>query len=274
MNDYQKILLSIGFIILSNVLGHFFPPSSIFLTPIVVGISTFLLATSCFNLALRILLIILALITNDILIKIFAGGIHDSQGAGWINLFFIIGIAISTILTIGILLTTQKGKISQIIMTPLLIPLTLSIYLSYFSFLGLSYAENSNLSEEVSMKKGMFISKLDFSDNTISFNNDTIEIINGWSEKQKFINHKGLIKKFETETDVNYTVRLNGNKNPNDMEIYYQVNSRDINGSTLLDSVITFQAPRTDTSLVLTFFAISGSISKASIIKEIKINSQ
>lgn len=269
MTNYQKILISVGLIILSNALGHFFPPSSIFMTPFVVGTTTAFLATLSLNLLLRIPIILLAAITNDILIKFFAGGTHDFEGAGWINLFFIIGIVISTIVSFAIFI--QKEKPIKSLLACLIIPIVLCIHLNYFDFLGLSYTKSESISKEVSKKDGIFLKELSFSENQISYNGDSIKLLNGWTERQQIVDHTGLFKKNIIGQEINYIINIQSNKSPYDSHLLYKVGSRDMNGSNSVDSVIKFSSTKPNSSL---FFFSSNTTTKDSIIKEIKINSQ
>lgn len=269
MTNYQKILISVGLIVFNNVLGHFAPPSSIFLTPIVVGATTVLLATSSFNFPLRLLLILLAVITNDILIKFFAGGTHDSEGAGWINLFLIIGIVISTITTFAIFI--QKEKIFKSLLASLIIPVVLYFHLSYFDFLGLSYTKSESISEEISKKERIFLRELSFSETQVSFKGDSIKLLSGWIEKQQVVDHTRLIRRNLIGEEINYIIKIKSNKSPYDSHLLYKVDSKDINGSSSIDSVIRFSSPKPSSTL---FFFSSNTTTKDSIIKEIKINSQ
>lgn len=269
MTNYQKILISVGLIVFNNILGHFAPPSSIFLTPIVLGATTILLATSSLNFPLRILLILLAIVTNDILIKFFAGGTHDSEGAGWINLFLIIGIVVSTITTFAIFI--QKEKILKSLLACLIIPVALFFHLSHFDFLGLSYTQSESISEENSKKEGIFLKELSFSETQVFFNGDSIKLISGWIEKQRVVDHSGLIRRDSIGEQINYIIKVESNKSPYDSQLLYKVDSRDINGSSLIDSVIRFSSPKLSSSLF--FFSLNNK-AKDTFIKEIKVNSQ
>ena len=269
MTNYQKIFLTIGLIILSNLLGHFLAPSSIFLTPIVVGATTALLTTSTLNFPIRILLILLAVIANDLLVKSFAGGTHDFEGAGLINLFLIVGIIISTIITFAT--SIEKERFFRTTLASLIIVVVLYFHLNYFDFLGLSYTKNESITKEISKKEGIFLKELSFSENQISYNGDSIKLLNGWIEKQQIVDHTGLFRKNVIGQEINFIIKVQSNKSPYDSNLLYKVGSRDMNGSSSIDSVIKFSSMKPNCSL---YFFSSSRGTKDLLIKEIKINSQ
>ncbi len=90
---YKPILvisLGIALIIVSNIIGHFAGPFSIFVTPIILTLiiaglnfelyKTNFLLTVVYNFGL--------LLFNDMFIRFYAGGTHDQVGKAWIMLFF------------------------------------------------------------------------------------------------------------------------------------------------------------------------------------------
>ena len=103
MDIKDKNILAIGLgltlVIVSNVIGHFAAPFSIFVTPILLTIivaginsqlykSSFLL-TVAYNFGL--------LLFNDLFIRFYAGGTHDQEGKDWIFLFFAIAFVLAFI---------------------------------------------------------------------------------------------------------------------------------------------------------------------------------
>lgn len=231
MNDSQKILLSIGLIILNNVLGHYFPPSSIFMAPILAGIISYLLATSSLKIHIQILLIVLSLVSNDVLTKLYAGGIHDLEGAGFINLFLIVGIVISTIITLSI--SIAKKRSIKVILIWFVVPISVYIYLYNYDSLGLYYSKNASISAKMSKERGLFLGELIFSDTLVSYKGDSVRLLNGWMERQQIVDHTRLIKKNRIGSEVNYIIKVRCNKIPDDMSLLYKSDNRNEYGSTV-----------------------------------------
>lgn len=100
----KSLIISIGIsiIFLANILGHYFPPFSLFTTfayvSLIIGLVNFKLyrenfkTTIAYNFGL--------LLINDLLIRLFAGGNHDSAGMAWCWLMFQIGFVSSSIVMI------------------------------------------------------------------------------------------------------------------------------------------------------------------------------
>jgi hypothetical protein len=139
MKNYIAIGLAIYTVIVNGLIGHFFAPSGIMLTPIVLIITTSLVVFGTKNLKITLVsfLSYLFIAINDISIKLYSGGSHDSEGLGWVHLLLFIGL----VPTFGILLTgifirkdeNLKNKIFALVIFIGLI----GIHLQLFSDLGL-----------------------------------------------------------------------------------------------------------------------------------------
>ncbi len=271
MTNSIRIILSLLIIVLTNILGHYFPPSSILLSPSTIGLFTGLLIFTDFKIGYRILSITLAIILNDIFIKKFAGGTHDLEGAGFINVFLIIGLIISTIIIlIKIAILTNTNAFIKILLT-LMMPLILFLYLQYFGLYGLSYSKSMSLTKQEAIENKTFISELDFSESEIIYKKDSIHIISGWAEKELMLNHKSLLSKTEETGNINYKIKIKHNFEPDDFSIYYMVNSDDVNGASPVDSVLNFTANKSD-NITLTIFKLrNGSVNNNTILSRVKI---
>lgn len=85
---------------------------------------------------LRSLITYLCIALNDILIKLFAGGMHDHEGLDWINVAMFIGCIPAFIILLVATLRSDENvfaKIAAIVIFPLL----LTLHLKYLSNLGL-----------------------------------------------------------------------------------------------------------------------------------------
>lgn len=84
-------LLTVG---VNGLIGHFLAPGGILLTPLVLALTTALVVfgTEKINAIGLSALTYLFVALNDIAIKLWSGGSHDSPGLGWIHLMLFIGL--------------------------------------------------------------------------------------------------------------------------------------------------------------------------------------
>ena len=271
MTDSIKIILVLLIIVLITILGHYFPPTSLILSPFTIGILTSLLISTDFKAGYRILLITLAIILNDIFIKRFAGGRNDLEGAAFINAFLFIGLIISTVI---ILIKTAVLKNTNTVIKILLIlmmPAIMVLYMSYFELYGLSYSKSMFPTKQEAIANNTFISNLGFSDRKIISEKDSIRIISGWREKELMVNHNSLLSKTEETGNINYKIKIKHNFKRYNFSIYYKVNSDDVSGASQVDSVLNFTANKSD-NITLTIFKLrNGSINNYTIISKVII---
>ena len=103
MNQKNKaelaVISGIALIIISNIIGNSSPPFSVLATPwvltIVIAIINFPLYKTSFS--KTVIYNFGLLLVNDILVRLFAGGIDDDEGKAWISIMFILSFLISTI---------------------------------------------------------------------------------------------------------------------------------------------------------------------------------
>ena len=95
-NKLLFVVLGLTIIFISNFVGHFAAPFSIFVTPfilpLVIGAINFPLYKA--NYYLTVVYGFGLLLLNDILVRLYAGGTHDDAGKAWIMLFFIFAFSI------------------------------------------------------------------------------------------------------------------------------------------------------------------------------------
>lgn len=104
MNNTTALGLATLTVILNGLIGHFFAPNGILLTPIVLIITTSLVCFGTKNIKIMLLSVLTFLFValNDISLKLYSGGSHDNEGQGWVHLFLFVGL----VPTFGILLAT------------------------------------------------------------------------------------------------------------------------------------------------------------------------
>jgi hypothetical protein len=110
MNSKTAIGLGTLTVTLNGLLGHYFAPSGIFLTPIVLTVTTSLVCFGTNNVRAihRSALTYLFVASNDISIRLYSGGSHDLEGLGWILGLLLIGL----LPTVGIL-SSADSKMNQ-----------------------------------------------------------------------------------------------------------------------------------------------------------------
>jgi hypothetical protein len=139
MNNTTALGLATLIVVLNGLIGHFFAPNGIMLTPIVLTISTSLVCFGTKNIKIIFIsaLTYLFVAFNDISIKLYSGGSHDNEGLGWVHLLLFVGL----VPTFGILLATvlkhkEETVTNKIIAVVLFIGL-IAGHLQIFSNLGL-----------------------------------------------------------------------------------------------------------------------------------------
>jgi hypothetical protein len=139
MSNKTALGLATLTVFLNGLIGHFFAPNGIMLTPIVLTITTSLVCFGTKNIKIILLsaLTYLFVALNDISIKLYSGGSHDSEGLGWIHMLLFVGL----LPTFGILLTTifrnkQETLTNKIIALIMFVGL-IAGHLQLFSNLGL-----------------------------------------------------------------------------------------------------------------------------------------
>jgi hypothetical protein len=139
MNNTTALGLATLTVILNGLIGHFFAPNGIMLTPIVLTITTSIVCFGTKNIKPILLSVLTYLFValNDISIKLYSGGSHDNEGLGWIHLLLFVGLFPA----FGILLATvlrrkEETVTNKIIAIVLFIGLVVG-HLQVFSNLGL-----------------------------------------------------------------------------------------------------------------------------------------
>jgi hypothetical protein len=135
-------------VILNGLIGHFFAPNGILLTPIVLTLTTSLIAFRRKNIKVIWITVwaFLFVALNDIIIKLYSGGRHDNEGLGWVHLLLFVGL----IPSYGILVTTifrrKDEKMLSKVIAVVLFLILIAVHLQLFSSLGLgrSYWYNWN----------------------------------------------------------------------------------------------------------------------------------
>lgn len=132
------ICLLIILLLASIVIGHFLPPSGIFMTPVTISIMTWLILFSDadFSILVKSVLSYLFIGLNDIGMKLFAGGKSDLAGMGWIHLFLFIGLVPCFIMLLISVFRDKKSSLGIKFLSVLIFILLIYMHLKMFKMLG------------------------------------------------------------------------------------------------------------------------------------------
>jgi hypothetical protein len=130
--------IAISIVLINGLIGHFFAPSGIFLTPVVLTLTTWLIVAKTERLSVlwKSLLVFGCVALNDILLKLFAGGTHDNEGYAWMLLLMLIGLLLGYVIMLVNILRTQEVTAHKIIAL-VVFPLLVFVHLELSSNLGI-----------------------------------------------------------------------------------------------------------------------------------------
>jgi hypothetical protein len=134
------ILISCLLLVLANiVIDHFYEPIGIDFTPILIIITTSLviLTPDITNILLQVVFVYIFIGLNDVGIKLFGGGMHDSEGLGFINVFALIGLIPALLILIIAIIRNKTKILTQKVISILLFALLIAVHFYLFQNLGL-----------------------------------------------------------------------------------------------------------------------------------------
>lgn len=126
MKPFTTTIIAISIVLINGLIGHFFAPLGMFLTPVVLILTTWLVVAKIEGLSVgwKSLLVFSCVALNDILLKLFAGGMHDNEGAAWMFLLMLVGLLPSYVIMLFHILKTKESmayKVIALVVFPLLI---------------------------------------------------------------------------------------------------------------------------------------------------------
>lgn len=137
----NEIIIVLSFIIVAanGIIGHFFAPLGIDLTPLIIVITAELVLYASKNISLvwQSALVYLFIAINDILIKLYSGGSHDNIGLVWIHFYMLIGLIPAGIMLLIKILRSNEESVFTKVTALFLFPALLYIHFQLFSHLGL-----------------------------------------------------------------------------------------------------------------------------------------
>jgi len=138
LNRYRALTIAFLIIIGNVIIDHFFAPVGLFLSPIVTIIAVIIISLNKdkFDITFQSVLMFALVALNDIGIKLYGGGIHDSEGQGLVNLFLLICLAPCFII-LSISVIKNKSTVAKKIISVLSFLMLVTLHLYFFSLLGM-----------------------------------------------------------------------------------------------------------------------------------------
>ncbi|MFT3886396.1 MAG: hypothetical protein QM724_13495 [Flavobacteriales bacterium] len=113
MTQKKAIILGSSLVLLNGLVGHFFAPLGLFLTPVIIpafAVLVMLTSRPSFTPITGCAFVFALFALNDVLIKLYSGGSHDGEGAGWVSMMAMLGMIPAIILLIVWLVNTPSSK--------------------------------------------------------------------------------------------------------------------------------------------------------------------
>ena len=145
MGRVKLIKLLTIILLVSILISHFFPPTGVLAIPFTMSLMTGLIffTNNEFKIIIKSFLSYLYIGLNDIGIKLFAGGIHDSEGTGWLHLLLFIGLIPCLIMLIISMFKDESSNVWIKLLSILLFTILIIIHLYLFESLGMVNNINS-----------------------------------------------------------------------------------------------------------------------------------
>lgn len=141
--NLTTLALAAFVVVVSCLAGHFYPPSSILATPVVVLITTLLVCLRLDNvpvLGLAVLTYVFVAL-NDFGVKLYGGGAHDLEGQGVISLFLFVGSAIAAAVLVVEVLRHKDASLTSKLLALLLFAGLVAAHLALFGWLGVDRSQ-------------------------------------------------------------------------------------------------------------------------------------
>jgi len=137
-NKYLSLLAAFLAVVANVIIAHFFVPIGIILSPIIIVAAVAFISINKIssNALLQTILTFALVAVNDIGIKLYAGGLHDSEGQGVINLLFIGNMILCFIILLIFLIRNRVSLVKNIASIAIFVLLAF-MHLHFFGDLGL-----------------------------------------------------------------------------------------------------------------------------------------
>ena len=139
LKKYLSLIISLSIVIANVLLDYFLAPTGLLLAPMIVAVASLVIALDQqkIDLFYQAMFTYLLIGLNDFGIKLYGGGIHDSEGQGWVNMIFIVGTVLCIIILICSAYNDKEASILKKIASVISFVLLAFIHLHFFDNLGL-----------------------------------------------------------------------------------------------------------------------------------------
>ncbi|SHN28428.1 hypothetical protein [Mucilaginibacter sp. OK098] len=135
----KLISLLIFMLLLSVTGGHFLPPFGVLFSPIIMSLMTYLIlfTHNSFKILAKSVLSYLCIGLNDVGIKLFAGGVHDFEGMGFVHLLLFIGLAPCLVMLLMAVKSDEHSNKWIKVLSIVVFILLIYIHIQLFQTLGI-----------------------------------------------------------------------------------------------------------------------------------------
>lgn len=139
MKDKKTILIALVIVLFNIIVGNLFAPYGILFIPLVLTSVSFVICMSTNNLKpiSKSMILFLLISLNDIGIKLYSGGRHDSEGLAWVNGFLFIGLVPSFIILLFSIIKNKEDNLFDKVVAIFLFVFLIGIHTLIFKDLGL-----------------------------------------------------------------------------------------------------------------------------------------
>ena len=153
LRNVVMLVIAMSFVILNGFVGRYIPPNGIFLTPLILMLTTLFTAfgTKYIKPVWISICSFIFVALNDISLKLYAGGAHDEEGLAWIHFFLFVGLVLTFILLSIAIIKNKQASLIHKFSAVILFSVLIAIYLYFFSNLGLGryYPMENEEKEEI-----------------------------------------------------------------------------------------------------------------------------
>lgn len=139
-DTWLGLIAALLLILLNLIVSHFLAPIGLLISPIVVLFAVCLISFTKdkLNPIFQALITYMLLALDDIGLKIFAGGIHDAEGQGVINLMLCIGVVICFFILLISVFKNNTLSATKTWVAIILFLILAGLHIKFFGWLGLA----------------------------------------------------------------------------------------------------------------------------------------
>ena len=139
LNKYWGLSIAVIIAISNGIIDHFFAPTGVYLLPVIIISSTSLinLNKEKFNILIQPIFTFILISLSDIGIKLYGGGVHDSEGQGFLIVFLFVGLLPGFIVLVLSAFLRKDVPVAAKFASVFLFLLLIYLYLQFLGNLGI-----------------------------------------------------------------------------------------------------------------------------------------